>query len=700
MNVKLKFLTYATSLSLSAGAIAAQVEVSEGDYFDDFYGGEEMVEIATGVKTQIYKAPAIASVYSADDIKRLGATDIDDVLETVPGLHISRNSVNYNPIYIFRGVNTSHNSQVLMLINGIPITNNFLGDRNQVWGGMPVEAIARIEVIRGPGSSVYGADAFAGVINVITKNASDIKKNEVAVRLGQNATQDAWISYGHSEEDFSYSGVLEYHKTDGFDKTIEQDAQTLLDSIYGTEVSNAPGKLNLATENIDFRGELNYADVTVRAGYQLRNNVGTGAGLAESLDPDAKQKSERFNLDVNYVRNISDDFQIRAQGSYFDTYQKIKNNYLIYPKGAYGVYTEGLIGNPEHWERQTRASLSTLYSGYEKHSLRFDIGFSYSDLYKTKETKNFGLGPNGEVIEPGSGLVDVSDTPYIYLQETDRTNKYFFVQDIWSIANDWELTAGVRYDDYSDFGDTTNPRLALVWSSTLNLSTKLLYGQAFRAPSYAETGNQNNPTTLGNSELKPETMETTELAFDYHPSTGLAAVLSFYYYEWDDIIQFVPDEGDSTSTAQNFGKQIAYGTEFEFKWTLNDSLRLSGNYAYNNATNKNTESDTAFVPKQKIHMQADWNVSEDLAVNVKGNYVIGRERSVADSRENIDDYWISDVSLRWTPHNSSTEVALIAKNIFDEDAREPSINNGAEVNLPNDLPLAGRYLSLELRYGF
>lgn len=704
--MKVTQITCAIVCALSLPAVA-QISTNvqeQDDYFDDFYGSEGMVEMATGIKTQKHKAPAVASIFTAEQIKTMGANDIDDVLETVPGLHIARSAVSYNSIYSFRGVHSSYNSQVLMLINGVPITNNFIGNRNQVWGGMPVEAIARIEVIRGPGSAVLGADAFAGVINLITKTAEDITQNEVGARVGENNTRDAWFTFGGHQGDLKYSSILEYHKTDGSDKTIKADAQTALDSVFGTDVSHAPGELSLGTENIDFRGELNYQSLRVRAGYQLRNNTGVGAGLGEALDPSAKQKSERYNVDVTYVSQLTDNFELTTQGSYFDTSQEIKNNYLIYPKGAdlgFGApFTEGFIGNPENWERHTRVNFTGLYTGIDKHTLRGGIGYYYSDLHKTKESKNFGFGPEGEWIVPGSPVVDVSDTPYIYLSETDRTNKYIFIQDVWTLANDWELTAGVRYDDYDDFGDTTNPRLALVWSTSLNLSTKLLYGKAFRAPSYVDTGSINNPVALGNPDLNPEKMETTELAFDYHPGDGVAAVWSFYYYEWDDIIQYIPDEGQPSATAQNYGKQIAYGSEFELSYLLHDNLNLSGNYAWSKATNKKTDSDVAFVPEQQLYIQLDWDISEDLKLNMKNNFVNNRKRNTGDLRSDIDDYWISDLTLRWAPHNIPVEVALLGKNIFDEDAREPSNNNGAAVNLPDDLPLAGRSLFAELRYSF
>mgnify|MGYP000112017725 CR=1 FL=1 len=672
------------------------------DFFDDFYGSEEMIEIATGTKTQIYKAPAVASVFSAEQIKKMGATDIDDVLETVPGLHIARNSNGYLPIYSFRGAFTQYNPQVLMLINGIPITNNFQGNRNQTWGGMPVEAISRIEVIRGPGSALYGADAFSGVINIITKNADDIKQNEVAIRGGGQNTTDAWLILGDNQNDIKYSAILEYHKTDGSDRIIEADRQTILDETFGTKVSHAPGKVSTGTENLDFRGEINYQDFTLRLGYQLRDDNGVGIGLAEALDPTARKKSARSNIDLTYQAQLSSNIELTTQAAYFHTTQEIKNNYYIYPKGAdlgHGSpYTDGFIGNPEVWEQHYRFNMTGHYTGLDKHAIRFGVGYHLGDLYKTKESKNFGLDANGNLIAPGDPVQDVSDSSYIFLRETERTNHYLFIQDVWNIASDWDLTAGIRHDNYSDFGNTTNPRLALVWSTSLNLSTKLLYGKAFRAPSFAETGNINNPVALGNPDLRPEKMETLELVFDFHPSDNWNAIVNFYQYVWEDIIQYVPEE--IGNVAQNFGQQTAYGVEIEVNKQLSQNVSLAANYAWSEARNDTNDTDVAYVPKHLWYLQLDWNLSENLNLNVQNHYVMDRERDIGDLRDRIDNYWLTNLTLRWQPETHNYEAALLVKNLFDEDAREPSMNNGANVNLPNDLPLPGRMVMGEIRYHF
>lgn len=149
-----KTILAVTILTLMSPLAYSDVMPEVEDEFLDFYGDQDFVSIATGTKTALHKAPAVATVISAQTIKNLGARDIDDVLETVPGLHISRTSNGNEPIYTFRGVYSRFNPQVLMLINGQPITNMFVGNRGQIWGGMPIKAVSRIEILRGPGSAL------------------------------------------------------------------------------------------------------------------------------------------------------------------------------------------------------------------------------------------------------------------------------------------------------------------------------------------------------------------------------------------------------------------------------------------------------------------------------------------------------------------------------------------------------------------
>jgi iron complex outermembrane receptor protein len=133
-------------------------------------------------------------VITAQQIEKLGATTVADVLRTVPGLHVST-ARGVNDVFVIRGFYDEFNSYVLLLLNGIPITNAVNGGRPQAWR-MPVHNLARIEIMRGPGSALYGADAAAGVVNIVTKTAREIGGVYVGAYGGSFETGGAWLQSG------------------------------------------------------------------------------------------------------------------------------------------------------------------------------------------------------------------------------------------------------------------------------------------------------------------------------------------------------------------------------------------------------------------------------------------------------------------------------------------------------------------------
>src|SRR5690349_9548311 len=172
------------------------------------YGDKSTVSIATGSQQTLRRAPAVASVITAEDIAAMGAIDLDEVLETVPGMHVDRNPIAYAPLYTIRGVYSPNNPQVLMLLNGVPTTTLVTGGKGNVWGGFPLENVARIEVIRGPGSALYGADAYAGVINIITKTAAQQPGTQLGIRAGSFGTWDGWLLHGGKFGPVEVAGYL------------------------------------------------------------------------------------------------------------------------------------------------------------------------------------------------------------------------------------------------------------------------------------------------------------------------------------------------------------------------------------------------------------------------------------------------------------------------------------------------------------
>lgn len=699
---KLNLISLAVLLVFSQAAVYAEEDMDElEDDLADFYGDEDFVSIATGTKQLIYKAPSMATVITAEEIERIGAVDLDEVLETVPGLHVSYRPGNHLPIYSFRGIYSVFNPQVLVLINGMPITNIFVGNRNQIWGGMSLEAVSRIEVIRGPGSAIYGADASAGVINIVTKTPEDFKGTEAGLRVGSFDTTDVWLS--HSWNTDSYRGFISYsrHETDGFEQFIEIDQQTFLDSVFGTDASLAPGFADHRRKNDEFRLNFSIDNFVLNAGYQKRR-IGVGLGIAEALGPGTDESSERINLDIGYSsKELISDWEVNAKFAYFSSTQEIDTDLIIFPPGSDiglgGPFPDGVIGNPEVFERHYRTGFTAKYLDSMTHALTIGFGYDVTDLYKVQESKNFAFGPNGEFLVPGSPVVDVTDTPFVFLPEDDRTNGYVYVQDVWNVAKDWELTAGVRYDDYSDFGSTTNPRLALVWTSSLNITTKFLYGRAFRAPSFAEMRNINNPVALGNQDLDPEKIDTYEVAINYHPGSEINLGASIFSYDWKDIINFAPDDGATTRTAKNIGEQSGVGFELEMEWNPDEKFNLVANYAWLSAEDGN-DIDVDSVPEQQLYFRAAYEFSSEWDLTVKSNWVMDRLRAADDLRQPIDDYNTTDFALHWKGMSENLKISVLVKNAFDEDTREPTANSGPVVNLPNDLPLPGRTSLVQLVY--
>lgn len=657
-----------------------------------------VVSIASGTETPLDKAAAVTSVISAEDIAAIGATDLDQVLETVPGLHVTHSDQTFSSKYVFRGISSRFNPQALLLINGVPATTMMFGNRGNVWGGMPVKAIERVEVIRGPGSALYGADAFAGVINIITKSAADIDDVVVGARSGSFDTKAAWVESATTWNDIGISLVLETESTDGSDRTIERDFQSALDDVFGTSASLAPGPVNTSAKQFDARLDVRGRQWTFRAGLQDRSDLGTGPGIAQALDPEGRFKSQRVNLDYSYHwQNVVDGLDLESRVSYFNFTQESERDAVLFPAGAFnGSFPNGVIGSPEYKERQVRVDLNSIYKNVDDHRILVGVGALWGELYEVSERKNYNpdLSPKGQ-------LVDVSDDPNeVWMPEEDRHNAYVFVQDEWQFAQNWQLVSGLRYDYYADFGDTLNPRAALVWATTDELTTKFLYGRAFRAPSQNEQYVANNPVVGGNDELNPETIDTFEVALSYQASTRLYLGANLFYYETRDLISAQPSSGPMGNQYQNAGSQIGHGGELEVRYQALSNLHLTGNYAYQTSKDKDSDESADKSPNHQVYARMEWQVVPAWALNTQVNWVGEQERCPVDVREPVADYTTVDVVLRSQNLWRGLSVAASVRNAFNADVRDPSPVTSTGVAIPGDFPMPGRSAYVEASYQF
>ncbi len=693
-------------------SISQAIAAEDVDYFSMSPAelAQTRVTIATGTPKPIFQSAAVTSIVTAEQIKSMGATELHEVLETVPGIHASLQSSTFDYSYSLRGIRNATNSELLMMVNGTRINTPFRGSTMSHFE-LPLEAVERVEVIRGPGSALYGADAFAGVINIITKKAKDINGTRLGVRAGDANTQSGWGQYSTQWAGWDIATSLQYQHTDGDpDRIIKADAQTTADKAFGTQASHAPGKYQGRYSTLDAHLNLQRKHWDIDFWSFSALDTGTRVGGNLVLDPNGGSEGQQYLSDIRFsTEDWLKDIELTAHLSYlYDNFGAqgqlfadnaqlplVNGNFSNNPRLPKTLFPNGVISALGRIENIPAIELGSIYKGFDNHVLRLGTGFRYEQI-STREAKNYGTGVISDSPPVVSGaLTDVTNTPYVYLPNLHRAIFSGVLQDEWQFADNWQLTAGVRYDHYSDFGSTINPRAALVWDINKQITTKLLYGRAFRAPSFSEQANQNNPVLLGNKNLKPETINTLEWAIDYRPTSALRTAVNIYYYEIKDLIAAVPDVGKPSATFRNSGNQHGYGSEFEWNWQATEDWSISGNYAWQRAINQQTHDRATYVPEHHIYVAVDWQFLPKWQLQPQINWISGRVPAITDNRQ-LRDYESVDITLRGKKLFEHLNVSASVRNLLDaKNNLEP-----ASTSLPQNIPMSGRLFYLEAAVNF
>lgn len=439
-------------------------------------------------------------------------------------------------------------------------------------------------------------------------------------------------------------------------------------------------------------------------------DTGTRAGANLVLDPNGGSEGQQYLGDVRFsTEDWLKDLELTAHLSYLyadfgaqgqlfaDNAQLplVNGNFSNNPALPKTLFPNGVVCALGRIENIPTIELSSIYKGFDDHVLRLGTSFRYEQI-STREAKNYGTGViSGSPKVVSGALTDVTNTPYVYLPNLHRAIFSGVLQDEWQFADNWQLTAGIRYDHYSDFGSTINPRAALVWDINKQLTTKLLYGKAFRAPSFSEQANQNNPVLLGNKDLKPETINTFEWAVDYRPTSSLRTAVNIYYYEIRDLIAAVPDVGKPSATFRNGDNQHGYGSEFEWSWQANEKWSVSGNYAWQRAINQQTHDRVTYMPEHHIYAAVDWQFLPQWQLQPQINWVSGRVPAIIDTRQ-LQDYQTVDLTLRGKQLFEHLNVSASVRNLLDaKNNFEP-----ASTSLPQNIPMSGRLFYLEASVKF
>jgi iron complex outermembrane receptor protein len=667
-----------------AEAVAAPNQiVAQNDQADNkdllmFFEEQELVT-ATKRHTSLRKAPAIATIITADEIRNMGARNLLDVLKMVPGFGVSINEYGTMMIEV-RGIRTSLSEKILVMIDGHSLNRNMNGSSvlYNMAGSLPVENIRQVEVVRGPGSALYGNSAFVATINIITRNAEEINGLELKAGSGSFDTYKANLVGGKAiGERLTVSGSLDHYKTNGPQLTVEAD------TLSGTPFSQAPGSPDLNSSRTDAFLKLGYGDLSFR-GHYFTKKEGLYIGLASALN------NSTFPENTNYWTELAYDLRI-TQG--LSTTLKFHYDYWdqngqdkIFPNGFAGSFPVGMIGEPLVKTRSIGYEQQLDWDPFKSNHLIAGVSFEILEQYDVGQKANFNPA-DFSYIGP---VQDVAN----WNRDVTRQIWAAYLQDEWQPMEKVSLTAGVRYDHYSDFGDTVNPRAGLVWNFLENTDLKLLYGQAFRAPNFVELYDANNPVVIGNADLKPEKIKTYEAGITYRLNRFLVTELNYFYstidnqIAWDTTVKPVPrfaNIGNSTTQGIELGLSGAIGTEFSWKTS----------YAYQEPRNADTSQPLPFVPAQRASGSINYAPSKYVNLHSDLLWTGPRPRGAGDVRSAMPDYTTVDLAVTLKNFYKTLEIQGTIRNLFDKRYNDPDTSGGSSnlagtgPKVPGDFPREG-----------
>jgi len=658
-----------------------QSEYQEEDYFRT----DRLLLTATKRNLPMRKAPAIVSVITQEEIRYMGARNLKDVLTMVPGMGISRNEFGVF-MYEVRGIRTPISEKILVMIDGHSLNKSIITGSAlyRVLYGFPVENIKQIEIIRGPGSALYGANAFVAVINIITRDAIDVSGIEVSGKAESFDTYNTNLVGGKIfNNGLKISASLDYYTSKGENFYIDQD------------VLGLSGDAFTEAEKTDVFLEASFKDFAFKGHYISSRLDGFYIGLAYALTDDSTDPITNYWAELSYSPELTDRLQTTFK-TYIDYYDQ-ETRAELYPDGFMGVFPNGMIGGPECKNETIGGELQLDYD--HSTAQHFVIGgmYEHTRQYDVRQFANFNPFTGAPL--PSGQVEDISALANWNIAE-DRNVWALYLQDEWGIKDNLNLTAGVRYDHYSDFGGTTNPRIGLVWGFWDNTDIKLLYGQAFRAPNFVELYNLPNPTVWGNPNLDPETIKTYEAGVTTRLVKHFTVDLNYFHNDIEDLIVWGPPTVASgiIPVYINAGSAEVNGVEviLSGNYSSDDFWKLTYTYQDPEDGNGNSLPD---VPKHRATASINLGLNDYLTAHTDILWTGSRSRQAGDSRPELGSYTLVNMALTAENFYKNFEIQLSVYNIFDHDYRDPD-TSGAIQLIPNDFPAEGRTVWGELRYTF
>ncbi|MEA2011737.1 MAG: TonB-dependent receptor, partial [Verrucomicrobiota bacterium] len=504
------------------------------------------IEVVTASKIpeKISTAPGVISVVTHEEIKNMGARTLMDVLQTVPGFNIIQD--NNEHIVAMRGVYATTNQKILVLRNGHRL-NEFLFENSEMDYSISMANVEKIEIIRGPGASLYGNAALMAVINIITRKPEDIDGTDVTISLGDYGQRSVDTVYGKK---FSNNAELllfaTYSNTNGEDVGLDASED------YGDTPQTA-GEMTVDQypDNFDIGLSFKLGNFTLSASHRKSHYVQPKGNAGQTIDnfdlyKNLEQEFCYSSLSLQYEVK-RDDLQIKFR------------HYLDYQKyHAWQMITTSNVNPPQ-------GKLFALnYKGLR-------LGLNYEVIkYYNKGTFLAGVTVEQWELKDSFTRRNWADfstwTKDSLIPEERAVNNAFYMQWQHDINQFTRISLGARYDYFEGIGGNISPRLALIFTLPADLTLKLMYSEAFLSPTYFYR--VSNPA-LGygsTSNLEPETIKSYQISLRYEPSPRSYAEITYFLNDLEGLIS--KDTSVNPNIYKNHENYVVQGIETELKFHI------------------------------------------------------------------------------------------------------------------------------------
>ncbi|GAK54652.1 putative outer membrane protein [Candidatus Moduliflexus flocculans] len=738
--IRLSLATITVSMCWVVTAMAEEAPTQEPEELPLF---EEIPVVVTASQKpeRITAAPSIISVITEEDIERMGARTITDVLRTIPGIDIVRDTFGVSQIVV-RGLGikgTSGDSAgVKILIDGHALNDPFTGGATKYYDDLSLLNVRRIEVIRGPASAIYGSNAFVSVVNILTKHAQEINGIETGMEIGSDHTYHPTFLIGKTVNDLELVLSADYLTTDGAKLSMAADTASIFDELSGAEgylpASLAPGTYRDTREKLDLSWKFNWNDLAF-TGKILEKQTGPFLTDWYMLNDASSEDMTHVYAEFAYDRYLTErvEFDTRAYMDFFELTrnQEVAQGLTILSEDQWITYPDGLI--LDAYEKSQRFGAEARW--HIRLSSRNDL--TIGTAYEYFQASNLEIRTN--VDSPDT----VQDITNIYPNFQNASYQHFFsmfAQDSWRIHRDIDVTLGMRGDYFNDFGGIFTPKVGVTYEpNRSNLNFKALFGSAFRIPSFGEMllAFDNEDEDLSDN-LILEELRTFEIGVGYKPVDWFIGELNYFYSDINQLVQI--SKGDDTGSYpigttriyNNIGGIDTQGIEAEIQGTYRQEIQLGihpralgtsfrMNYSYVDAQDTTTHAPVPYIPHHKGNVGLGLLLEASKETGTSSNslfrlfndelslffnvLLLGeRARLENDTRSPLPGIAICD--LTFTAHEifrHNIEFSVSAKNLFDQDYRDPApvlvTLQGLETSL-SDIPNPGRMIFAEIRVKF